>query len=342
MKLGIDGSPEIASPATYHRPQYHDSNQDLTEIGAIDMSHWNAAHALGVIADTLESLTGRRGFYQEKHHYFPVHIGEVQIAFGNADIELIPLNHDGLLQMDSAFSLLAPLKHFTAGTIIVGLDVARLVIREEDADNLNKKLLAGATSAQSKEDIYLLERQEFRQNGAQSLASCAPVPLASKSTGDASTCAKGPRSNHVYLVITGDEIYLDALISSYGRFVITTDQVLHPVFLLLELAAKSAPGLSKDLIALERNYARSIGAKHPFIGESMGELFGDDQGARWAFGHREGEICASSLLKDDDLVRITKFIGESLGWHVDASVWPSRSMRQKIISTYRMETRWSE
>lgn len=311
-------------------------------IGDDEMLYWKDAQALGRIADVLESLEGRRAFYLEKGYSFSVLVGEVQTAFGNAALELTPLHAYGSQRCDEAFSLLGPLNRFRIGPSVIGLGAAHLVIEDSEVARLHALRLSGLSSREMRDQVYALE------SSLQTLP-CVdkpePAPLLqapSESTKNDSGRTVESRTAYVYLALTKDQISLDAFIPPNGRLVVQAVQCTHPLFLLLELAAESMPELIPNLIAHEREHAAVIGTEHPLLGNSMAELFGDDLGARWAFGQRECGICASSFMKDADLVRIITWIGDQAGWPVVANSWPDKALNTTVLSTYRMETRWTE
>jgi len=296
------------------------------------MWHWRDAHTLGQVADALEATAGRHGFYQEKHYCWPVLVEDVHIGFGNASLQLTPVNADGSLWRDAAFSLLGPLASYRTGALLVGLAGASLVIGECEAARLRAAFIAGASAAELREQVNLLELDAPPQELADRLppAGTAPVPLG--------TCSAG-RQGYVYLAFTGRQISMDALIPGYGRMVTRGEQCLQPLFLLWELASMRLPQLTAELIACEREHARVTGAR-PLLAATMDELFGDDQGARWAFGQREGGLCASALMCDADLVRVVRFIAGAARWQVEAEFWPGRTLPESLIKTYHMSTHW--
>jgi hypothetical protein len=310
--------------------------------GGNEMSLWRDAHTLGLIADALEAQKGRHGFFQEKGHCFPVLIEDVYTGFGNAALKLTPKNPEGSLRSDETFSFFGPLDRFYLSSAMLSLESSKLVTDDAEVALLNALHLSDARRGEISEQINLLEMRELGLRSGGMRIDKASTNSAPECTVSDKTDVNARRTNYVYLALASDQICLDAFIPPYGRMILRTDQCVQVLFLLWELAAEKLPELTAELIAIERQHARDAGKNRFILSDNMEELFGEDQGARWAFGHREADLCASSLMKDTDLIRIIKFICQRVGWHVDANMWPEKSLNAVANSTYRMSTHWRE
>jgi len=286
------------------------------------MTMWGHYLRQGRIADTLESLEGKFGIYLEKGDCFAVLIFRVKIAMGNGSLELIQLDKTGSMQPNSNFKLMTPLKNFELTSSSMHVDSARLVYRSNAVMSLMAQLRSGASVMSIREQIDLIELDEFGLDNSE--------PYASED-----------RPSYIYLAITSDKLALDAYLPATGRLIQLADQNIVPFLLIFEQALRQFPELAYALVETEREYCRSAGTK-PVIGYSMNELFGDDQGARWAFGCRAEGLCASSLMSGEDLIRLLLFVGNKAGWPVEINSWPTRSLSHKCIRTYRIETRWQK